>query len=623
MILLWLIFLNFSQGSVFNLDAANSEIQKTLGAAAPKLFRRAGVDVSAKSVSAVPPPSVFARHTAATHLSAIPIIENPLLKYAHASSNAKSTSSSQHQQIFLKSFDFRTGTINPFRLSAPDGSEAAHPPAAPNPKFGLRPSFGWISSVFEFPHLQGYHEDSSSSEVLVPSSQIQNVTLLAKNSTTPAEKNEVPVPEIKDIDKYIKGELLEYKISRLAMTLQLRKIISFIYNNDYTGFIENEDNFTQVFKYKPYLLKRKNNSHNYIGHYIIRFGATNFLQYIFCTSKSVDIGDAFEHLVQTKDLDTVVQMLSTDRTFDPSDLERLSSAIEDKYPNLSYFNYIFFEMKIRSGPIFTLSRELVTTSVLLDRLTILDKILKNEKFIDIIQNESLACKRFTRIPLMLPKYFMTLDLHIKQFLAKKSIMNNEFEIFKKIIELEPMLLLRVDHVSQTLLHCAICHSNLRFVSFILELVPEVLFVDLEYDNSHIKAAIQHGNPDILKELERFYVTYDRPLIRTHEKLMNCLQYSLKIKSVSAFAYYIGKAGKEEAVKFVLDMFGSYSELSKHVLGDSIYFDQRLVTIFIRNLGFSFKSTIGRSESDPATPILLISQDQLDFLRQKGSTCLNK
>lgn len=114
-----------------------------------------------------------------------------------------------------------------------------------------------------------------------------------------------------DLEKYIKAEIQCFNgFTEPEKMIALRTVIELIANNDYEGFLAYEPAFEIAFKHKYHTFRRGNHRVLYMPHYIIRFGATNFLEaraYTWRPSYDAsNIIGAFKHLISTKPLETLI-----------------------------------------------------------------------------------------------------------------------------------------------------------------------------------------------------------------------------------------------------------------------------------------------------------------------------
>lgn len=382
------------------------------------------------------------------------------------------------------------------------------------------------------------------------------------------------------IDNYVDLELIQYKFKNIpARKDQIKKLIYFIYNNDRVGFDENETSFEQVFKLKPHLLKR--NKVNYLIHYIIRFGATNFVDMLqfkcgTISSHLADIGEAFEYLVSTKDLDVIAQMISSPKLFKEGDLKRLSAAVQQKYPNLNYLDYLVFEVIKKPCIEFNIALEIMYHSRVPGKFALLKNIVAEELNRTNLSNETLLHQRMVLIPRMFPSEFSSLHPEFKSYFARLAIVFDNFEIFEEIIEQDHQLIAyisqnRFHYIDVTFLHLAVHHSRVNFVEYILDIAPELALFSFEESETALDLAISNDSSNMLQLFNAAGFTFEQTRL-VEGRHLNGFQYSFKKRCTKSFEFYLTKIGnKERALSFLLDQFGSRSNILKHCLGTSIAF----------------------------------------------------
>jgi hypothetical protein len=394
------------------------------------------------------------------------------------------------------------------------------------------------------------------------------------------------------LEQYIHSELAVYKFKSIQHIAQLRTCLSLIASNDFDGFMKNENQFESVFRHKPHLLRRQKSY--YLAHYIIRFGATEFLDYLatrcpaFSLSLRGDMYAALIHLVQTKPLKTVICMLSGKRSFSIKHLEALSASVRRKYDHLHYLDNIYFEYRERSCSGLTLAMNILNSSDTSEKHQHLCSLLAFEKYNPGHVNESLLHKRLLLIPKHNPELFASLDIDLKYFLARRAVILNKIDVFEVMLELEPALLLHISHeytINETLLALAIEFSLLDFVSYILDVVPELATTNMNGLESAVDLAIKHEKIGVLGELEsKFGISYK--VILLHEGVsLNALQYSFKTRKCKVFAFYVTKMTKECALKNLLYIFGSPVEIFMHALSATQNNDFYLARILVNVLDF--------------------------------------
>jgi hypothetical protein len=375
----------------------------------------------------------------------------------------------------------------------------------------------------------------------------------------------------------------------------LRKAIELIAQNNYYEFIAYEPDFVEEFKCKYRQFKKKPGKAYYMIQYIIRFGATNFLQSpLYCKSqKEVDeiskFEDAFDHLIRTKPFEVAMQFIRTMWFMNNESVTKsISAAMEARYPNLHFLDFVVFE--IDYSQIFSIKacdfHKIIETrneEEKLNHFTIFLMKLSNDLFIGGRGRAHYSYIRYLKAFFKYSDYFMSLKIDIRVIFAKLAILNEDLDSLSKIIEMDPKIILY--NQFDSLFAFAARSRCLKTFQFFMDIVPEHATLP-PADYSPIAWSI---STDSLDNIKAFYdCGFDFAQdIRNSGNITTPIKLAFKSKSVDVFNFFIDKFGPEFIMAKLLQVYGSEYEIIQQATSGFTRNDKFLL-ILKNRLGINLK-----------------------------------
>lgn len=406
--------------------------------------------------------------------------------------------------------------------------------------------------------------------------------------------------------RYISNEGQVTSFKKLEKRIALQKAIEFIALNDYVGYAAYEPEFEAVFGHKYHLFKRGPNRADYMMHYIIRFGATNFLKCYAFTSRTSDnnskIEEAFEHLIATKPIEVVLKFIVAKKHLGVESVRKaVSNAVKKRYPDLHFLDYIVFESNVYYEYALKIF-EAESEEEKFARFTDFLKAMGNEV------NQIIYCSaRLLEIPFRYQEYFMGLDLNKRLFFAKAAIIYENIEALSKIFEIDSDL--AVDTSENTLFAYAVAKQNANIIRFFMDVVPELATYEEYGKPSPLAISVLEGYTYNLKAFEDCGIDLTQQ-ISYKRTLMTPIKLAFDQRMPKTFFYLVRRFGGDYANEQLLQFYGTKNEIMCHALRPIVSFG--LAEILRDNLGFDFNDQYHfGSKSGNA----LIFVDENDYLRE--------
>ena len=356
---------------------------------------------------------------------------------------------------------------------------------------------------------------------------------------------------------YIKMEQNDYSFPlNHHCSLHFSKLIKYLAMNDYKGFFRDKPVFTS---FKPTFRKIQKNGIHYLPHYIIYFGATNFLRclnsFVKIDFEGAELMKAFRNLIQTKDLSVIVKIMKADFSIPEAALKEISQAIKDKYPILHCFDFFFFEFYHVEHGIESNILKILHAENEKEKLDETVKMLSKLFAFSKISILHFGYRRFLELPKLFPEYFVKLNKTEKLMFAILSLIQNDVAAFVKIVELFPEALL-ITIKGKTLFDYAVKMKRKDFYPFFLSIVPELLTIPKQNGISLLESIILDDNVEVIKELESAGFSSEAKIIHN----LNAVQLALELLSPKLFNYFVGKYGNEKITSMLLEIYGSREKI---------------------------------------------------------------
>jgi hypothetical protein len=374
---------------------------------------------------------------------------------------------------------------------------------------------------------------------------------------------------------YIDREVKMTQIRRPEKIDALRKVIELIARNDYEGFKDHEPVFKELF----------NNVDRYrMFHYIIRFGAANFLRSPFFLKYSTEsshnskLKAAFDHLIKTKTFNAAIQFIFSYR-FNGSVTKIISAAIKARYPSIHFLDLAVFECDHLVSPIIvTEFYKSIQIENEQEKLIHFTKCLKKNSAA-LLRKSHYSHARYVEAFFKFSEYFLSVDIDIRILIAKFAILNRQIDCLTKIIELDPFILTSVKLFTFAT-RCQFTESLKLF----MEIIPEY-------------ATLESGEPSpiawsiMIDSLIKIKVFYECGFDFTKEieyisKMITPILLAFKLKSLDVFGFFIRKFGKEMVLAELLKVHGTECEIIKEASKFSSSKNEEILSILKNRLGIS-------------------------------------
>jgi hypothetical protein len=387
---------------------------------------------------------------------------------------------------------------------------------------------------------------------------------------------------------FIDAEVRSYRYRKAEKYVVLRKAIELIARNNYEEFEAYEPDFSAEFKCKYQSFKKGAHNADYMIHYIIRFGATNFLQSpLYCKKNSElneysNIEAAFDHLIRTKPFEVAMKfiraMLHMHRE---SVTKSISAAMEARYPNLHFLDFVVFEIdhskifRVKASESFIIM-ETGNEEEKLKHFSIFLIKLSNDLFFGGIGRAHHSFIRYLKAFFKYSEYFMSLKIDIRVIFAKLAILNEDLDSLSKIIDMDPKIILY--NQSDSLFAFAARSQCSKTFQFFMDIVPEHATLP-SAEHSPIAWSISTDSLDSIKAFDDcgFDFTQD---IRHSRNMTTPIELAFKSKRVDVFNFFIDKFGKEFIMAKLLQVYGSEYEIIQQA--SSGYFQSEEFLLILDN-----------------------------------------
>jgi hypothetical protein len=367
---------------------------------------------------------------------------------------------------------------------------------------------------------------------------------------------------------FIDAEVRSYRYRKAEKYVVLRKAIELIARNNYEEFEAYEPDFVAEFKCKYQSFKKGAHNADCMIHYIIRFGATKFLQSpLYCKKNSElneysNIEAAFDHLIRTKPFEVAMKfiraMLHMHRE---SVTKSISAVMEARYPNLHFLDFVVFEIdysrifRIKASESFII----METGNEEDKLKYFTNFvikLSNDIFFGGLGRAHHSYTRYLKAFFKYSEYFMSLKIDIRVIFAKLAILNEDLDSLSKIIEMDPKIILY--NQSDSLFAFAARSRCSKTFQFFMDIVPEHATLP-SANHSPIAWSISTDSLDSIKAFDDCGFDFTQEILNIRN-MTTPIELAFKSKSVNVFNFFIDKFGPEFIMAKLLQVYGSEYEI---------------------------------------------------------------
>ena len=381
-------------------------------------------------------------------------------------------------------------------------------------------------------------------------------------SSNPME-NYSPPKISRELEVYVFREVGSYNFRKSNRKNLIRKLIVDIAKNDYASYKANENAFIEEFGVTYTGLKI--GGVNYVHHYIIYFGATNFAEVIKSRPKSrfdaMDMDEAFKNLINNKPMDTLITIFGSLSVWLLENEQKIvCDLIRAKYPKMHPLDYLFFELP-RSAFL----------SITPDSFKIFKAPTEEEKLAELknflIRHQNsfeflnhFGLKSLLMIPSMYPELFQGLPDGCKMFLAKIAVIMDDLEALVQIVQLDGNILLMNFNGDLTLFLMAVRFSKKRIVPLMINLVPELATApQAPGKNSIYKMVIIDDNLEMIQCFEEAGFSSEAKVLDGR----NTVQVAFELGVPKLITHFIETLERDLILDYLVEVYGSVSEIINH------------------------------------------------------------
>jgi hypothetical protein len=632
--LLSLILAGKLESSFFNLDLIESEIESssegmpnitTSNVAAREIGfgqespdkRSNGTAAFVASSSGLTPPIYSPVRNSFTRLPLIPFIYETASASPYASSSSLSPATHappvenlDRNYHFVPSFDeyvlkatIRDNSIpfiNASPLEATDDSSYFNKASELTPRASPK-NDDILRARDSFDHRSFSVRSSLSNDLLA--SPLPSRSLLQLSSTLSGSLNNERVPKRtreetdavldRETRDFIDDEVRSYRYRKAEKYVVLRKAIELIARNNYEEFEAYEPDFVSEFKCKYQSFKKGAHNADWV-HYIIRFGATNFLQSpLYCKKNSElneysNIAAAFDHLIRTKPFEVAMEFIRAKYHMNCESVTKsISAAMEARYPNLHFLDFVVFEIDysriflIKSSEYFIIMQTR-NEEEKLKHFTSFLMNFSNNLFYARYGRAHHSYTRYLKTFFKYSEYFMSLKIDIRVIFAKLAILNEDLDSLSKIIEMDPQIILY--NQFDSLFAFAARSQCSKTFQFFMDIVPEHATLHAA-DYSPIAWSVLNDSLDNIKAFDDCGFDFAQD-IRHSGNITTPIKLAFKSKSADVFNFFIDKFGKEFIMAQLLQVYGSEYEIIQQA-SSGLNRTDKFLWILKNRFGFSF------------------------------------
>jgi hypothetical protein len=366
---------------------------------------------------------------------------------------------------------------------------------------------------------------------------------------------------------FIDDEVRSYRYRKAEKFVVLRKAIELIARNNYKEFIAYEPDFGEEFKCKYQSFKKRAHNADWI-HYIIRFGATNFLQSPLYCKKNRELNEysnieaAFDHLIRTKPFEVAMEFIRAKYHMNCESVTKsISAAMEARYPNLHFLDFVVFEIDYsRIFPTKAIEYFIIMeTGNEEEKLKYFTNFVMNilkDLFFEHCGRAHYSYTRYLKAFFEYSEYFMSLKIDTRVIFAKFAILNEDTDSLNKIIEMDPQIILHTQ--SNSLFAFAARSLCAKTFQFFMDIVPEHAILQA-INQSPIAWSISNDSLNNIKAFDDCGFDFTQEILNIRN-MTTPIELAFKSKSANVFNFFIDKFGREFIMAKLLQVHGSEYEI---------------------------------------------------------------
>ena len=429
-----------------------------------------------------------------------------------------------------------------------------------------------------FHHLRGQPGRSIllPPQIVVPSgtsrfpAQISSAPLPAPASNTYPVLRLIPLNLPPNISAAIRDYLLSesnyYRFKKPFRYELLRKMIACIAQNDYASYKANEHEFRSEFGFSYDGLRRGKQRISFLHHYIIYFGATNFIEIIRRDPKSsfkdLELFKAFHNLINTKPIETFVTIIRNCGWIQKEDQKKIDSLYSIPIPINDKLDFLQSSNSIDE-----------------EKIAIFKSLLV--RFQDACTNRlaHFSLKKLLLIPKAYPDIFKSFPDASKLIFGKVAVLNDDVDALIRLVQLdESILLMNFKNSYWTLFDLALENKKMKVIPLMISLVHELAVApkpDGKY--SIYKSLIVEDNVEMIKCFEQNGFSSEAKVHEGNNVLegKNAIQLAFELGVPKLIAHFVESLGRDKVMGYLMEIYGSEEKIIDYATNK---FDAMLVEI---------------------------------------------
>ena len=403
-------------------------------------------------------------------------------------------------------------------------------------------------------------------QIVVPSgtsrfpAQISSAPLLAPASITYPVLNLIPLNLPPNLPAAIRDYLLSesnyYNFKKPIRYELVRKMIACIAQNDFASYNANEKEFKSEFNHSYEGLNRGKQKFSFLHHYIIYFGATDFIEIIKrdpkTSFKDLELLKAFYNLINTKPIEIVSTIFNECRWLQVEDQENVRKLVERKYPNLHDFDHLYSIPIPKNDKL-----DFLQSSIPIDEKRIAKLLVRHQ---DSSTNRlaHFSLKNLVSIPKNYPEFFKCLPDASKLIVGKVAVLNDDIDALIRLVQLDGnVLLMNFKNSHSTLFDLALEKKKMKIIPLMIRLVPELAVAPKPDGNDSIyKSLIVEDNLEMIKCFEQNGFSSEA---KVHEG-KNAIQVAFELGVPRLIAHFVDSFGRNKVLGYLKEIYGSEEKI---------------------------------------------------------------
>ena len=490
------------------------------------------------------------------------------LKLYNAASSASIFNFSEIPEFNLKKDDM------PFTI-VPFGDGEIRSIGTPAPKPGSVPKPSSVETETNTPPLQfAISSIKKPTKTARNSSDLSAASITSPTNSTPKRKKTYPVHNAgKPIEEIITEEVVASGFKTGARITQFRNTLQLISLNNYDLFMEDLDNFKNVFGYSYGSFKKDDAV--FLYRYVLLFGAYNIAPALSGNRIIFTEGhlSAFNYLLKSKPFIDVITVFFSNRFLNFT--EEAREAVQ-----IGLFAHCPENFVLRKSLIYLIGK----AAFLDDYKKFLSAPESQETFNDlagVIGNNEYSSGgpgilRF--IALENAEYYKNTTQDIKFKILSSFISRDDLEGFARFLAEDPGMVLYTKsnyiilsrNESFNVVTEAIWYKAEKCLDFLISTFPELATASDGRFEAPVIFLIKRAKLSSLYEIFDKYEIGATQVITIDDKDMNLLQASFYQRSKIGFSYYSSKVGAEITKFMIRSLWTTNEEILEHIFKDADY-----------------------------------------------------